>query len=72
MKETKIKKEGVVSEVLPNTSFRVILNEDNREVLTYISGKMRIHHIRILLGDRVIVEFSEYDNTKGRIVQRLK
>jgi len=72
LKETKIKKEGVVSEVLPNTSFRVILNEDNREVLTYISGKMRIHHIRILLGDRVIVEFSEYDNTKGRIVQRLK
>jgi len=72
MKEQKVKKEGVVSEALPNTNFKVILNEDNKEVLAHLSGRMRLHYVRVLQGDKVIVEFGEYDMTKGRIIQRLK
>ena len=55
---------GIVEEALPATNFRVRL-EDGREVLAHLSGKMRLHHIRILAGDRVILEFSPYDDTRG-------
>lgn len=63
--------EGIVSENLPNTLFRVVL-DDGREILGHLSGKMRIHYIKVLPGDRVRVEMSPYDETKGRIVHRLK
>lgn len=64
-----IKKEGVVTEVLPNTMFRVKL-ETGEEILAYISGKMRMYRIRILNGDKVTIEISPYDLKKGRIVYR--
>jgi len=67
-----IVKEGVVLETLPNTMFRVELDEDKKVVLGVLSGKMRIYHIRILPGDRVRMEFSPYDDKKGRIVFRVK
>ncbi len=71
VKKEKIEVEGVVAEALPNTSFRVRLN-DGREVLAHLSGKMRRYHIRTLSGDRVKVELSPYDETRGRIVYRYK
>lgn len=61
--------EGEVIEALPSATFRVRL-DDGREVLAYLSGKMRLHHIKILVGDRVVVEFSPYDQNRGRIVYR--
>jgi translation initiation factor IF-1 len=63
--------EGIVRLALPNTMFRVEL-EDGRTVLAHIGGKMRKHFIRILPGDRVIVELSIYDLDRGRIVYRYK
>jgi translation initiation factor IF-1 len=63
--------EGKVVEALPNTTFRVRLDNDH-EVLAYLSGRMRKYYIRVLLGDRVRVELSPYDLTKGRIVYRHK
>jgi len=66
-----LKKEGIVVEAFPSTHFRVKL-DDGKEILAYLSGKLRIHRIRILPGDRVIVEFSPYDEDKGRIVYRSK
>jgi len=71
MKKEKIYEEGVVLENLPNTLFRVRL-DSNREILGHLSGKMRIHHIKVLPGDRVRVETSPYDETRGRIVLRMK
>lgn len=71
VKKEKIEVEGVITEALPNTSFRVRL-DDGREVLAHLSGKMRRYHIRTLLGDRVKVELSPYDETRGRIVYRYK
>ncbi|MDY6916783.1 MAG: translation initiation factor IF-1 [Chloroflexota bacterium] len=68
-KET-IEVEGTVIEPLPNTMFRVELANGHR-VLAHISGKMRMHYIRILRGDRVLVELSPYDLTRGRITYRL-
>ena len=67
----KIEAEGTIVKALPNTQFRVEL-DNGHEVLAYISGKMRKHYIRILLGDRVKVELSPYDLTRGRIVYRYK
>ena len=61
--------EGVVAETLPNTMFRVEL-ENGHTVTAHISGKMRKHYIRILTGDRVTVQLTPYDLTKGRIVYR--
>lgn len=68
-KDKKPRKEGVVVEVLPNTTFKVRL-EDGREVLAYLSGKMRLNYIKVMLGDRVTVELGE-DEKRGRIVFRL-
>ena len=67
----KVEVEGTVVEALPNTQFRVELDNGHR-VLAYISGKMRRYYIRILLGDRVRVELSPYDLMRGRIVYRYK
>ena len=65
-KEELVEFDGVVDEVLPNTVFRVTL-DNGSNVTAYASGKMRKHRIRILAGDRVTVEISPYDLTKGRI-----
>ena len=68
-KEDQIEMEGTVTETLPNTMFRVEL--DNGHIITaHISGKMRKHYIRILTGDRVTVEMTPYDLSKGRIIYR--
>ena len=70
-KEDHIEMEGVVIDTLPNTMFRVEL--DNGHVVTaHISGKMRKHYIRILTGDRVTVQLTPYDLTKGRITYRVR
>ncbi|HEY5644990.1 MAG TPA: translation initiation factor IF-1 [Pseudomonadales bacterium] len=70
-KEDHIEMEGTVLETLPNTRFRVEL--DNGHVVTaHISGKMRKHYIRILRGDRVTVQLTPYDLTKGRITYRMR
>jgi translation initiation factor IF-1 len=70
-KEDHIEMEGKVIDTLPNTMFRVEL--DNGHVVTaHISGKMRKHYIRILTGDRVVVQLTPYDLDKGRIVYRAK
>lgn len=69
--EGKIMVEGTVIEALPATQFTVRLDNDH-EVLAYLSGKMRKYYIRILLGDRVRIEMSPYDLTRGRIVYRFK
>jgi translation initiation factor IF-1 len=68
-KEEKIQIEGEVLDALPNAMFRVKLENDH-EMVAHISGKMRMHYIRILPGDRVTVEISPYDLTKGRITYR--
>ena len=68
-KEDSIISEGVVTEVLPGTMFRVELPNGKR-ILAHISGKMRLHFIRILPGDKVMLEMSPYDLTKGRITFR--
>ena len=65
-KEELIEMEGVVNEVLPDTRFKVTL-DNGMEVAAYASGKMKKHHIRILAGDRVTLELSPYDLTKARI-----
>ena len=69
MAEECIKVEGIVKELLPNTMFRVGL-PNGHEVLAHISGKMRLNFIRILPGDRITLEMSPYDLTKGRIIYR--
>jgi len=63
--------EGVVEELLPSTTFRVIL-DNGKSILAHLSGKMRMYRIRISQGDKVKLEISPYDLTKGRIVYRLK
>ena len=70
-KEEKITVEGTVIEALPNSMFKVKL-DNGHEVLGYLSGKMRRHYIRILLGDRVKLELSPYDLNKGRITFRFR
>jgi len=76
LEEQKVKKDvieavGTVEEALPNAMFKVKL-DTGHEVLAHISGKMRMYYIRILLGDRVLVELSPYDLTRGRITYRFK
>lgn len=70
-KEEQIELEGAVVDTLPNTMFRVKL-DNGHEIIAHISGKMRKHYIRILTGDRVKVEMSPYDLSKGRITFRMK
>lgn len=70
-KQDVIELEGTVLEALPNAMFKVEL-ENGHEILAHISGKMRMHYIKILPGDKVKVEMSLYDLTKGRIVFRYK
>ncbi|MEY4901180.1 MAG: hypothetical protein RI895_1602 [Actinomycetota bacterium] len=70
-KDGAIEIEGTISEALPNAMFRVEL-ENGHKVLAHISGKMRMHYIRILPDDKVVVELSPYDLTRGRIVYRYK
>lgn len=66
-----IKVDGVIDDTLPNTQFMVIL-ENGHKILAHISGKMRMNYIKILKGDKVTVEMSPYDLSKGRIVYRYK
>ncbi|MFQ5992646.1 MAG: translation initiation factor IF-1 [Nitrospiraceae bacterium] len=70
-KEDVIEVQGTVAETLPNAMFRVQL-ENGHRILAHISGKMRMHFIRILPGDKVTVQMSPYDLTKGRITYRFK
>ncbi|MBI3580709.1 MAG: translation initiation factor IF-1 [Nitrospinae bacterium] len=70
-KENVIEMEGAVTEALPNAMFRVEL-ANKHVVLAHVSGKMRMHYIRILAGDKVKVELSPYDLTRGRITYRYK
>ena len=70
-KEDVIETEGKVIEVLPKTQFRVMLS-NGHEILAYLGGKLRINNIRILEGDKVKIEMSPYDLTKGRIIYRNK
>ena len=69
-KEDVIMMEGQVQEVLPATMFRVKLDNLNNIILAHLSGRMRKNNIKVLLGDRVEIEFSPYDLTKGRITRR--
>ncbi|MCL4490780.1 MAG: translation initiation factor IF-1 [Nitrospirae bacterium] len=70
-KEENIEVQGTILEALPNAMFRVEL-ENGQVILAYVSGKMRMHFIKILPGDKVTVELSPYDLTKGRITYRFK
>lgn len=70
-KDKVIKKNGQVIEALPGATFRVKM-EDDSEVLAHLSGRMRMNHIRVLVGDRVVLEMTPYDNHRGRIVLREK
>ncbi len=70
-KEDVIRMSGVVDEVLPNAMFRVLL-PNNHKIIATLAGKMRQHNIQILLGDKVDVEMSPYDITRGRVVYRNK
>ena len=70
-KEPPIKVDGIIQETLPNATFRVEL-ESGHKVLAHVSGKMRMHFIKILPGDKVTVELSPYDLTRGRIIYRYK
>ncbi len=70
-KEEPIKVQGTVVETLPNAMFKVEL-ENNHQILAHLSGKMRMHFIKILPGDSVTVELSPYDLTRGRITYRTK
>ena len=69
-KEEGFKLDGVVVEVLPNTMFRVKVDSVETNVIAVISGKMRQNNIKVLLGDRVEIEFSPYDLARGRIIKR--
>jgi translation initiation factor IF-1 len=69
-KEETIALDGVVEEIMPAAMFRVKLDETGSTVLGYLSGRMRTNNIKVLLGDRVTMEFSPYDLTRGRITRR--
>lgn len=71
-KEETLEFPGVVTELLPNATFRVRLDENNHELIAHTAGKMRKNRIRVLAGDRVQVEMTPYDLTKGRIIYRFK
>lgn len=65
----KVRYEGRIVEALPAAHFRVLL-DDGREILAYLAGNLRLHHIKVLPGDKVTVELSPYDETRGRVVYR--
>lgn len=69
-KEDSMKFDGTVTEVLPNATFRVVLDDTQHKIIAYLGGKLRQNTINVLLGDKVSVEMSVYDNTKGRIIYR--
>lgn len=71
-KEDFIQEEGIVSEALPNATFRVEVAGQTEQILCHLSGKMRKNFIKVLPGDRVLFEMSPYDLTKGRITRRLR
>ena len=71
-KEDVIAVDGIVEKALPNAMFQVRLMDGNHTILAHVSGKMRMHYIKLLPGDRVAVELSPYDLTKGRITSRYK
>ncbi len=62
---------GQVIETLPNTTFKIKLEEGEHEIFGFLSGKMRKHYIKVILGDKVEIEMTPYDLTKGRIIKRL-
>jgi translation initiation factor IF-1 len=70
-KQANIEQDGTITEALSNAMFRVEL-ENGHQIIAHISGKMRMHYIRILPGDKVKIEMSPYDLTKGRIIYRYK
>jgi translation initiation factor IF-1 len=69
-KEDILKFEGTVTEILPNNMFRVNLNENNLKVIAYLSGKMKQNRIKVIAGDRVDIEMTPYDLTRGRLTFR--
>lgn len=69
-KQGKLLFQGIVTECLPDTHFRVKLLDDDREIMTYLGGKMKINRIRIFIGDKVTVELDQYGG-KGRIIRRM-
>jgi len=69
-KEEGMRFDGTVTEVLPNATFRVVLDDTQHKIIAYLGGKLRQNTINVLLGDKVSVEMSVYDNTKGRIIYR--
>ena len=71
-KEDLIEFEGVITELLPNATFRVKLTQNDHEIIAHTAGKMRKNRIRVLTGDKVLVEMTPYDLTKGRITYRFK
>jgi len=70
-KEESIEMTGEVVDILPNAMFRIRLENFEKPVIGYLNGRMRQHSIKVLLGDRVLIEFSPYDLSKGRITRRL-
>lgn len=72
MADNEIKRvEGLVEESLPGTLFRVRLRDSDQVILAHLAGKMRLYHIKIIAGDRVLVEITPYDEKRGRIIRRL-
>jgi translation initiation factor IF-1 len=69
-KEETVNMEGMVEEIMPAAMFRVRLDDSDKLVIGYLSGRMRTNNIKVLLGDRVEIEFTPYDLTRGRIVRR--
>jgi translation initiation factor IF-1 len=70
-KEDPIEMQGEVVDILPNAMFRIKLENFQNPVIAYLNGRMKKHNIKVLLGDSVLLEFSPYDLTKGRITRRL-
>jgi translation initiation factor IF-1 len=66
-----IRAEGIVEEALPGLTFKVRLKENSRDLLAYLGGRLKLHYIKVIPGDRVLVEITSYDDQRGRIVKRL-
>jgi len=70
-KEANIEFQGQIVEILPNTTYRIKLDDIDQIVFGHLNGRMRQHNIKVLMGDRVLIEFSPYDLQRGRIIRRL-